>query len=98
MSRDINFDIGLQVYKGDWDGSKWTITGFPKKRFTIVEFDGAYEFEELVQAKIPCKGIEFDSEFSQFFAYANTKQSAVALVKRIEKYFAKVRGMLNVEL
>jgi len=98
MSRDINFDIGLTVYKGDWDGAKWTITGFPKKELTIVEFDGAYELEELIQAKIPCKGIQFDSEYSQFFAYAKTKQSAIAFVKRIEKHFAKVRNLLNVKL
>ena len=95
MSKDTNFDIGLKVYKGDWDGAKWTITGFPKQELTIVEFDGAYEFEELIQAKIHCKGIEFDSEYCQFFAYAKTKQSAVAFAKRIEKYFEKVRSSLN---
>jgi hypothetical protein len=98
MSKDINFDIGLTIYKGDWEGAKWTITGFPRQKLTIVEFDGAYEFEELVQAKIPCKSIEFDSEYCQFFAYAKTKQSAVAFVKRIEKHFEKVRELLNKEL
>jgi hypothetical protein len=98
MSRDINFDIGLTVYKGDWDGAKWTITGLAKPKYTVIEFDGAYEFEELIQAKIPCKGIEFDSEYCQFFAYAKTKQSALAFVKRIEKHFAKVRNLLNVKL
>lgn len=98
MSKDIEFEIGLTVFKGDWEGAKWTISGFPKQKHTVIDFNGAYEFEELIQAKIPCKGISFDSEYSQFFAYAKSKQGAIAFAKRIEKYFAKVRDMLNVEL
>ena len=58
---------------------------------TIKEFESAYEFEEFVQKHIKCNGIEFDSEFCQFFAYAKTKASAIAFGKRIEKYFENIR-------
>jgi hypothetical protein len=61
---------------------------------TIKEFESAYDFEEFIQEKINCKGIEFDSEFCQFFAYAKTKQSAIKFVNQIEKHFEKVRKML----
>ena len=87
-------ELGLEVYKGDWDGAEWTITGNARKSMTVREFEGAYEFEEFVQEKINCKGISFDSEFCQFFAYAPTKARAVKFAKDIDKYFAKVRAML----
>jgi len=90
-SNDIKLEIGLTIYKGDWDGAKWTITGFPFQSMTIKEFESAYDFEEFLQKHINCKGIEFDSEFCQFFAYAKTKASAIAFGKRIEKYFEKIR-------
>ena len=61
---------------------------------TVKEFDSAYDFEEFVQSKINCKGIEFDSEFCQFFAYAKTKARAIKFANDIDKYFAKVRAML----
>ena len=87
--------IGLSVYDDKDDYGNFTITGNPKKKETIVEFESAYEFEELIQEKVNCKGIEFDSEFCQFFAYAKTKASAMAFVNRIEKHFDKVKKMLK---
>jgi hypothetical protein len=83
--------IGLEVSKGDWDDSEWTVTGNARKELTIKEFDSAYEFEEFIQEKINCKGITFDSESCQFFAYAKTKARAVKFAKDIDKYFEKVR-------
>ena len=94
MNKDINFPVGLTVYKGDWEGSQWTITGNPKQSMTVKQFESAYDFEEFIQQKVACKGIEFDSEFSQFFAYAKTKAGAIAFATRIEKYFEKVRNLL----
>jgi hypothetical protein len=85
--------IGLKVFD-DGDGS-FIITGNPKSSETIIEFESAYEFEELIQEKVNCKGIDFDSEFCQFFAYAKTKASALAFVNRIEKHFDKVKKMLK---
>jgi hypothetical protein len=91
---DIKLEIGLTIYKGDWEGAQWTITGNPKRDKTIKEFESAYDFEDFIKEKINCNGIEFDSEFCQFFAYAKTKASAIAFGKRIDKYFEKVRKML----
>ena len=82
--------IGISVSKGDWDGAKWTITGFPKLSSKLPRFESAYDFEEVVKSKVNCSGIDFDSEFSQFFAYAKTKQRAIGFAKAIEKYFKKV--------
>ena len=90
----LKLGLGLEVYKGDWDGAEWTISGNAKRAMTVKEFDSAYEFEEFIQEKINCKGIEFDSEFCQFFAYAKTKARAIKFANDIDKYFAKVRAML----
>ena len=87
-------ELGLEVYKGDWEGSEWTVTGNPRREMTVKEFDSAYDFEEFVQEKIDCKGIEFDSEYCQFFAYAKTKARAIKFANDIDKHFAKVRAML----
>ena len=86
--------IGLIVYKGDWQGAQWTITGNPKSSMTVKEFESAYDFEEFVQKKINCKDIEFDSEFCQFFAYAKTEKRALKFLNDIEQYFKKVRDLL----
>lgn len=88
--------IGISVTKGDWEGARWTITGYPIKKFTVVEFDSAYDFEELVQKKVNCKGITFDTEYSQFFAYARTKARAISFAKAIEKHFEKVRDLVGI--
>jgi len=87
--------IGLEVSKGDWEESQWTITGNAKKEFTVKEFDSAYDFEEYIQEKVNCNNITFDSESCQFFAYAKTKQRAVGFAKAIEKYFEKVRKIVG---
>jgi hypothetical protein len=95
MVNDIKLSIGLTIYKGDWEGSQWTITGYPKKDMSIKDFESAYDFEDFVKKHINCNGIEFDSEFCQFFAYTKTKASAIAFGNRIEKYFDKVRKSLS---
>ena len=91
MAEIYTSPIGMKVYDDD---DYFTITGNPKQSMTIKEFESAYDFEEFIQEKINCKGIEFDSEFCQFFAYAKTKQSAINFVNQIEKHFEKVRKML----
>jgi hypothetical protein len=86
--------IGLEVNQCEGD-KDFTITGNARKSMTVKEFDSAYDFEEFVQEKINCKGISFDSEYCQFFAYAKTEAQAIRFVKEIEDYFAKVREMLT---
>jgi hypothetical protein len=86
--------IGISVNKFDWD-KQFTITGNARREMTVKEFDSAYDFEEFIQSKINCEGIDFDSEYCQFFAYAKTKNRALEFVKEIEDYFSKVREMLT---
>jgi hypothetical protein len=87
--------IGLGVYKGDWEGAQWTITGNAKRELTVKEFESAYDFEDFIQKKIDCEGIEFDSESCQFFAYAETEERAIRFLNEIEQYFKKVRDLLE---
>ncbi len=96
MTRTIyTSPIGLKIFDDKKEYGYFTITGNAKQSETIVEFESAYDFEELIQEKVNCKGIEFDSEFCQFFAYAKTKAQALSFVKRIEKHFEKVQKMLS---
>jgi hypothetical protein len=94
MEGDIKFEIGLTVYKTSGDNG-WSITGNDKRALTVKEFDSAYDFEDFIKEKINCNGVEFDSEFCQFFAYTKTKTRAIKFANDIEKYFAKVRKMLE---
>jgi hypothetical protein len=93
-STETRFESGLVVYKGDWAGAQWTITGNMKRSFTVKEFESAYDFEEFIKARLNCRGIEFDSEFCQFFAYTETKERALKFARDIEAYFAQVRKLL----
>ena len=90
--------MGLEVSKGDWDGAQWAIGGYPSKSYTVRPFDSAYDFEEFLKPKINCKGITFDSESCQFFAYAKTEKRAVKFVKEIEEYFERLRAMAGIVL
>jgi hypothetical protein len=94
MNKETRFESGLIVYKGDWAGSQWTITGNMKRSFTIKEFESAHDFEDFIKERIDCRGIEFDSEFCQFFAYTKTPERAIRFARDIEAYFAKVRRLL----
>ena len=84
MEGDIKFEIGLTVYQTSGDNG-WSITGNAKRALTVKEFDSAYDFEEFIQTKINCNGVEFDSEFCQFFAYTKTKARAIKFAKDIER-------------
>jgi len=85
--------IGLKVFDARELDGNFTITGNAKQSETIVSFESAYDFEELIKSKVKCEGIDFDSEFCQFFAYAKTKAKALAFVNRIEKHFEKLKNM-----
>ena len=87
--------VGVSIYDDKESHDCFSITGNAKKSETVVEFESAYDFEEFVQKHIDCKGIEFDSEFCQFFAYAKTKERALKFVNDIEKHFEKVKKMLD---
>lgn len=94
-SDEIRFPVGLTVYKGDWEGAEWTVTGNPKKEKTVKDFESAYEFEDFLKRKINCEGMSFDSEYCQFFAYSKSKTRAVKFAKAVDSYFGKVRELLD---
>ena len=94
-TEDIKTNIGLTIYKGDWDGAGWTITGFPKKEVISHDFDSAYDFEDCIKRNVNCNGIDFDSEYCQFFVYYPTKTAAESFIKRLAKYVAKRKELIN---
>jgi len=81
---------GIEVYQFE-DDSVIHISGNPPQSYTGIEFDSAYDFEEYVKDYIDFDGIGFDSEYSQFFAYAKTPERAIEFVKNIEQWFDKIR-------
>ncbi len=85
-------DIGLSLYRGfeDEEVISWTITGYPKKSSTGLDFDSAYDFEEYAKKKVKCEGIDFDSESCQFFAYAKTEARGKKFIEDLEKWFKKI--------
>jgi len=90
MTDAYNTTIGISVSKGDWEGAQWTVAGYPRLSSKLPKFDSAYDFEEVVKEKVNSSGIDFDSEYCMFCAYAKTKQRAIGFAKAIEKYFKKV--------
>lgn len=86
----ITTEIGLRIYN---DETGYSITGFPKKEVIGHDYESAYDFEECVRRNINCKGIEFDSEFCQFWAYAKTKARIVKFADDIKKHYDKAKGM-----
>lgn len=92
---DIKTKLGLTIYKGTWDGAQWTLTGFPKKELIGHDYNSAYDFEDCVRRNVNCKGIEMDSESSQFFAYAKTNARIVSFSNQIEKHYEKAKKMME---
>ena len=84
--------LGLGIYKSyiAEDEISYTITGYPKKSSTGLDFDSAYDFEEYIQKKVRCEGLDFDSETCQFFAYAKTPARAKKFVEDLEKWFKSI--------
>ena len=94
MNTTYTSHLGLQVWKGDWEGAEWTVTGVVKREHQVTPgttFDSAYDFEDWVKKNIRCESVQFDSEYCQFFAYAKTKQRALGFLKAIEKKFEKLK-------
>jgi hypothetical protein len=85
--------IGLTIYKGDYEGAQWSITGFPKAEVIGHQFESAYDFQDCIKRKVNCSGIEFDSEYCQFFAYAKTRARLESFAKQIAKHFEKAKAM-----
>jgi hypothetical protein len=93
--QDINYPIGFTIFKLDEDKEEYTITGFLNKEYRFRDFDGAYDLEEYIQKHIDCSGIDFDSEYCQFFAYTKTIERAKQFVEDITTWVAKVKELVN---
>jgi len=93
--QDINYPIGLTIFKLDEDKEEYTITGNLAKEYRFREFDGAYDLEEYIQKHIDCSGIDFDSEYCQFFAYTKTIDRAKQFVDDITTWVIKVKELVN---
>jgi len=90
---NINYPIGLSVskYEGDLD---YTITGNLAKEYRIRDFDGAYDFEDYIKKHVNCEGIRFDSEYSQFFAYARSEKRAKKFAQDVNDWFDKIKDLI----
>ena len=86
----ITTEVGLTIYK---DQTGYSITGFPKKEILNHDYDSAYDFEECVRRNVKCGGIEFDSEYCQFWAYAKTKARLIKFADDIKKHYEKAKSM-----
>ena len=93
--KDINYPIGLTIFKLDEDKEEYTITGNLAKEYRFREFDGAYDLEEYIQKHIDCSGIDFDSEYCQFFAYVKTIDRAKQFVDDITAWIIKVKELVS---
>ena len=88
------YPIGLVIYKWD-DDKQYTITGNLVKEYRFKDFDGAYDAEEYLQSKINCKGIDFDSEYCQFFAYADTEERVIEFMGEVQAWFDNLKKLIN---
>lgn len=87
MATIYSSPLGLVIHKDD---TGYTITGNPKKSSTGLEFDSAYDFEAYIQKKVRCEGIDFDSEYCQFFAYAKSQARAKKFITDLERWFESI--------
>ena len=93
--KDINYPIGFTIFKSEEDKEEYTITGNIAKAYRFRDFDGAYGLEEYIQKHIDCSGIDFDSEYCQFFAYTKTVDRAKQFVEDITTWITKVKEMID---
>jgi len=93
--QDINYPIGFTIFKLEEDKEEYTITGNLAKEYRFRDFDGAYDLEEYIQKHIDCSGIDFDSEYCQFFAYTKTVERAKQFVEDITAWMNKVKELIS---
>ena len=84
---------GLGIFKGDWEGAEWTLTGNPSSEQLGHRYESAYDFEEAVKRNVNCSGISFDSEYCQFYAYAKTKARLESFARQIAKHYEKAKKL-----
>ena len=91
MKFEKKYPFGFIVYKSDVD---YTITGNLAKEYCFRDFNGNYEVEEYFQNHVDCEGIDFDSEYCQFFAYSKTEERAVKFCDEIQALFDNIKKLV----
>jgi len=93
--QDIKYPIGLEIFKLDEDREEYTVTGNLAKQYRFRDFESAYDLEEYIRKHIDCSGIDFDSEYCQFFAYTKTVERAKKFVEDITAWVIKVKELVD---
>ena len=93
--QDINYPIGFTIFQLEEEKEEYTITGTIAKEYRFRDFDSAYDLEEYIQKHIDCSGMDFDSEFCQFWAYAKTVERAKQFVDDITAWVEKVKELVS---
>lgn len=89
-----NYPFGFQIYKYE-DDREYTITGNLTKEYCFKRYESNYDVEEHIEEHVDCQGIDFDSEFSQFFAYARTEKRAIKFCDDILAFFNKIKELVD---
>lgn len=89
-----NYPFGFQVnkYEGDKD---YTITGNLTREYCFKKYSSNYDVEDHIKEHVDCDGIDFDSEYSQFFAYAKTEERAVKFCEDTLTFFNKLKVLVG---
>lgn len=89
-----NYPFGFDINRYE-DDKIYTITGNITREYCFKEYSSNYDVEKHLQKHVNCKGIEFDSEYSQFFAYAKTEKRAVRFCDDIQSFFDKIKKLVD---
>ena len=85
----------LKPYKGEGD-RHWTVTADLRALETFDNCESNYDVVERLKAnKVLGHKAKEDSEYCQFFVYYPTKWAAEAFIKRLAKYVAKRKELIN---
>ena len=88
------YPFGFQVYKYE-DDKEFTITGNLKKEYCFKRYESNYDVEEHIKEHVNYQGIDFDTEFCQFFAYAKTEKRAVQFCDDIQAFFNRIKELVD---
>ena len=95
---EIVSHTGLMLYGWDFkdDGKlKWSLGGRLKPEYCFREYNSYYDIEEMLVEKIgKVEGMDCDSESGMLCIYFKDKRSAVAYLKKTEKYLDKLKEMV----
>lgn len=92
FEKDYPFGFQINRYEGD---RGYTITGNLTREYCFKKYSSNYDVEEHIEEHINCEGIDFDSEYSQFFAYAKTEERAIQFCEDIQAWFNNIKKLIG---